>query len=70
MAKYRVWAESISYVYVDIEAKSEDAAYDYVKNYVDGGDFHEEDGDWEMGAVMELDDDADVDFVVSEKEEE
>ena len=69
MAKFRVWAESISYVYVDIEAKSEDVAYDYAKNVVDGGDFHEEDGDWEMGSVMELDDDADVDFVVDEEEE-
>lgn len=70
MAKFRVWAESISYVYVDIEAESEDAAYDYAKNVVDGGDFHEDDGDWEMGSVMELDDDADVDFVVSGEEEE
>lgn len=71
MAKYRVWAQSISDVYIDIEAKDADQAYDYAKNEADGGDFHDNGfGDWVMnpGDVQELDDDAEVDYSVNEEE--
>ena len=69
MAKYRVWAQSISDVYIDIEADDADQAYNYAKYEADGGDFHDNGfGDWEMGSVEELDDDAEVDYSINEEE--
>ena len=70
--KYRVWAQCISDVYVDIEADNEDQAYEYAKYELDGADFHEDPcgGAWEMGSVDELDDDAEVDFDATEDEDE
>lgn len=62
MAKYRVWAQSISDVYIDIEAESEEQARERAED-IDGGDFHDDGmGDWIFGSVAPLDDDADVDF--------
>ena len=70
MAKFRVWAESVDYYYVDIEAENEEAAYKYADEFVDGGDFHGDCafGDWEMRPDLthKLDDDVYVDFVVGE----
>ena len=67
MVKYRVWAESISNVYVDIEAESEERAKEIAEG-MDGGDFHDSCyGDWRTGFAFKLDDDADVDYV-DEKE--
>lgn len=55
--KYRVWAQSIDVVYIDIEAESEDQAYEFARDFVDGGEFHNHGyGDWEMGDIDELDD--------------
>ena len=69
MAKFRVWAECISDVYVDIEAKDEDQAYYYAKDVLDGADFHDSgEGDWNMGMVTELEDDADIDFCITWEE--
>ena len=61
MAVYRVWAESISYVYIDIEAESEDKARELAEQ-IDGGEFHEEDGSWEYGSVTEMEDDVEPDY--------
>ena len=64
--KYRVWAECISYVYVDIEAESEEKAREAAEE-LDGGCFHNDgNGDWEWGSVAELDDDAEVDYTYDE----
>lgn len=65
MAVYRVWAESISYVYVDIEAESEDRARE-IADILDGGDFHE-DG---FGDVQKMDDDVEPDFHQADFDEE
>lgn len=62
MAKYRVAARSVDYVYIDVEAGSADEAKEFAREYVDGGCFHQDGGDWEMGGVCELDDDACVDY--------
>lgn len=62
MAKYRIWAQAISDVYIDIEAESEEQARERAED-IDGGDFHGDwMGDWVFGSVAPLDDDADVDF--------
>ena len=64
--KFRVWAEAISYVYVDIEAENEEKAMEAAEE-LDGGDFHDDGiGDWEYGSVARLDDDADVDYTYDE----
>ena len=49
MAKYRVYAESVSAVYVDIEADNYDDAYRIAKE-MDGGEFIEDvaGGRWDM----------------------
>lgn len=66
MAKYRVWAQSISYVYLDVEAVDEDQAMEIARE-ADGGDFHEDGGDWEFSDdITELDEDADVDYTYDE----
>lgn len=50
MAVYRVWAECISDVYVDVEANSEEEALEYAAN-LDGGVFVDSgEGDWELGS--------------------
>ena len=53
MAVYRVWAESITDVYIDIEAESEEKAFE-IAHEVDGGEFHEDGGDWKFGSVYEV----------------
>ena len=54
MAKYRVWAECISDVYLDVEADSEEEAMD-IARATDGGEFIDSgDGDWNYGEVEEL----------------
>ena len=66
MAKFRVWARSISYVYLDVEADSEEQAMEIAEE-ADGGAYHEDGGDWEFSDdVMELDEDADVDYTYEE----
>lgn len=42
MAIYKVYAEVISDVYAYIEAPSEEDAYDYARNVLDGNDFTED----------------------------
>lgn len=58
MAKYRVWAESISDVYLDVEANSKEEAYEIARN-ADGGDFKEDllGGAWRLTTVQELEND-------------
>lgn len=59
MAKYRVWAECISDVYLDVEAESEDEAIE-IANETDGGDFITSDyGDWKIGSAVLMDDEED-----------
>ena len=55
---YRVWAESISDVYVDIEADSMEDAYKIADEYLDGGDFVEDPlgGEWQLGSAVEMED--------------
>lgn len=56
MAKYRVWAESISDVYLDVEANSKEEAMEIAMD-TDGGDFIEDGmGDWQFGSVVEMED--------------
>ena len=63
MAKFRVWAECISDVYVDIEAESEERARE-IADEMDGGEFHDSGGgEWRMGSAQELEDDAEVDYI-------
>lgn len=51
MPKYRIWAQSISDVYLDVEADSYDEAYAIAED-TDGGEFIEDtspcSGDWVM----------------------
>lgn len=67
MAKFRVWAKSISYCYVDIEAEDENQAQE-IADELDGGNYNPTpDGDWEMLEDVEvLSDDAHVDYKASE----
>ena len=66
---YRVWAQSISDVYVDIEADSEEKAREIAEK-LDGGDFHDDGfGDWVFGSVVEMED-VDPDYTQDEFEEE
>lgn len=63
MAKYRVWAECIDYVYIDVEAENRDQAYEFARDYVDGGEYHNScHGDWEMDSIDQLDDSSYVDY--------
>lgn len=51
MAKFRVWARSISDVYLDVEAETEEEARDIAEN-TDGGLFTDAGtGDWEYGTT-------------------
>lgn len=43
---YRVWAKSIDYCYLDVEADSQEEAEQIARD-TDGGDFIEDGGDWE-----------------------
>ena len=56
MAMYRVWAQSISDVYLDVEAESEEEAYE-IANEADGGEFVEYScgGDWILGDIERID---------------
>ena len=54
MAVYRVWAECISDVYVDVEANSEEEAFEFA-NELDGGAFVDDGyGDWRMGSLCSV----------------
>lgn len=54
---YRVWARSIGYCYIDIEAESAEKAQELADECVDGGDFHDDGiGGWEWGSVAEMED--------------
>ena len=51
MAKYRVWAQSISYVYLDVDAESKEEAKEIAEN-IDGGLYTPTaDGDWIYGNI-------------------
>lgn len=68
MAKYRVWAECISDVFIDIEAASAERAREIAEE-IDGGEFHDDPfcGEWRFGSTYEIDDDAEVDYVDEEE---
>ena len=66
MAKFRVFAKSIGYVYLDVEAENVHQAMEIAEE-ADGGDFHEDCGGWEFSDdVMELEEDAAVDYKYSD----
>lgn len=69
MAKFRVWARSIDWLYVDVEAETKEQAYE-VAEELDGAEFHTAHGygDWEMKFtdVDELDNDDEVDYTYKE----
>ena len=72
MAKFRIYAKSISYVYIDIEAETKEKAME-VAEEADGGEFHDDGcGDWEFceDIIRELDEDANVDYTYDEFFEE
>lgn len=49
--KYRVWAQSITDVYLDVEAESEEEAKE-IAEVTDGGDFqYTVWGDWIFGSI-------------------
>lgn len=51
---YRVWAECISYCYLDVEAESEEEAKD-IADEADGGDFMPTpDGEWHITEAIEM----------------
>ena len=55
MAKYRVWAECISDVYLDVEADSEKEAR-AIAEETDGSEFTEDGiGDWRFGSIYQID---------------
>lgn len=64
MGKYRVCAESIDYLYIDIEADSPEEAQEFADAFVDGGEFHGNASDvgWRYTETIKLDDDALVDY--------
>ena len=70
MKVYRVWAQSISDVYIDIgvnDDEDENKALELAKE-VDGGDFHDDGyGDWVFGSVMEMEN-TDPDYIQEELE--
>ena len=52
MAKYRVFAKTISYAYLDVEAETGEKAKEIAEN-TDGGEFiATEDGDWEIDEAV------------------
>jgi hypothetical protein len=54
MAKYKVYASYISFCYIDVEADSEEQAYEIAEN-TDGGDFKQTElGDWRIDRVVEV----------------
>lgn len=55
MAKYRVWAECVSDVYLDVEADSKEEAYEKAQD-TDGGCFIEDPtgGGWKLTDVVKL----------------
>lgn len=54
MKTYRVWAKSISYCFVEIEAESENDAMEIAEE-MDGGDFEDSGvGDWIIDDVIEV----------------
>lgn len=64
---YRVWAQCISDVYIDIEAESEEKARELAED-IDGADFHDDGiGDWVFGSVTEMED-VDPDYTQEELE--
>ena len=68
MAKYRVLAQSIDYLYIDIEADTPEEAREFADEHVDGGDFHQNATDvgWYIDDVYELPEDAPVDYDTKE----
>lgn len=63
MAKFRVWAECIHDVYLDVEAETEEEAKE-IAEAADGGDFHDDptSGEWKVGSAYPLEDDDEVDY--------
>ena len=62
MAKFRVWARSITDVYIDVEAKDRYEAEARAR-LLDGGDFITTPyGNWEYGTVAPLPDNSAVNF--------
>ncbi len=69
MAKFRIWAQSITDCYIDIEAENEDIARKRAEE-IDGGDFHTTVyGDWEWGSTERLLDTDQVDYLEEDFDE-
>ena len=62
MPKWRIWAESISDVYLDVEADTFEHALEVAEN-ADGAEFHDTySGDWKISNTeYKLDDNVTVD---------
>ncbi len=59
--KFRVWAKTTEYVYIDVEAKDKEEAV-AIAEVTDGGEFQAKDlGDWEVQQqAQEIDDEGKV----------
>ena len=55
MKKYRAWAKMTSWLYLDVEAESEDEAWE-IASEADGGEFEENtiDCSWEITEIEEV----------------
>jgi hypothetical protein len=54
MKTYRVTAQYVTYVYVDIEAENDDQAWEIARD-MDGGNFNESGyGDWDIDSIEEI----------------
>ena len=70
MAKFRIWAQCISDLYIDVEADTREEAEDFARE-ADGGSFHDSGTcDWGIcySSTEVLPDDANVDFVCNQEE--
>ena len=62
LKKFRVWADSIDHMYVDIEAETKEDALSYADNVLEGGQFHIKSESWKYTYTEELPLDAEVEF--------
>lgn len=71
MAVFRVEAESIDYLYIDIEANSAQEAFEFADKVLDGDAFHSNGSSWRMtrDMVSELENGAAFDWSTKEKED-
>lgn len=68
MAKFFIEARCIDCMYVVVNARDKDHARE-IYDMLDGSDFHNDDGYWELSDITEANEDAKVDFDFIDEEE-